>query len=139
MDKFMVTISPYNQATREVHGCNRLAMLRLALDKTVCFETKSWVMGGKRNYIMMIADLFEEMLKKALPLGCLGTEETILSLVWYNRPHLFHVHFNAPKNVPFDGGDYCKFVLPDPSEKWKDPDMYAQQKWFQEQKAKLTV
>jgi len=66
-----------------------------------------WVMGGKRNYIMMIADLFEEMLKKALPLGklayffmcsasdrlgvfpknlgCLGTEETILSLVWYNR------------------------------------------------------
>lgn len=67
-------------------------------------------MGGKREYVIKIADLYEEMLTEALPLGmhtpcltrrgtqpahlfftsspplgCLGTEETMLSLVWYNR------------------------------------------------------
>jgi len=133
MDKFMVTITPMYK-DHHIHGCNRAAMLRLTQDKTVCFEVKAWVMGGKREYVIKIADLYEEMLTEALPLGCLGTEETMLSLVWYNRPDLFHVHYNAPKHVPFDGGDICKFVNKGPETEWKDPEMYTQQAWFQEQK-----
>lgn len=133
MDKFMTTITPMYK-DRHIHGCNRAAMLRLTQDRTVCFETKAWLMGGRRSYIIKIAELYEEMLTNALPLGCLGTEETMLSMVWYNRPDLFHVHYNAPKRVPFDGGDICKFVNKGPETEWKDPDMYTEQKWFQEQK-----
>jgi hypothetical protein len=136
-------------------------------------------MGGRRNYIIKITNLYEEMLTNALPLGkpalnppfplhdspfllllllgCLGTEETMMSLVWYTRPDLFHVHFNAPRAVPFDGGDICRFALQGPESDWKvrlvarlsfpsrqsthaihhhvqEPEMFTQQKWFQEQK-----
>jgi hypothetical protein len=137
MDRFLITITPMYK-DHHIHGCNRAALLRLADDKTVCFEVKGWVMGGRRNYIMKIADLYEEMLTKALPLGCLGTEETMMSLVWYTRPDLFHVHYNAPRGVPFDGGDICKFALQVPETDWKEPEMFTQQRWFQEQKKLAT-
>lgn len=42
-----------------------------------------------------------------------------------NRPDLFHVHYNAPKHVPFDGGDICKFVNKGPETEWKVPSLVA--------------
>jgi hypothetical protein len=91
MDKFMTTITPMYR-DRHIHGCNRAAMLRLTQDRTVCFETKgkchsmspqltesrltarnamsvAWLMGGRKSYIIKIAELYEEMLTNALPLG----------------------------------------------------------------------
>lgn len=42
------------------------------------------------------------------------------------RPELFHVHYNAPKRVPFDGGDNCKFLVPGPDTEWKVQRCFSQ-------------
>ena len=56
MDKFLITITPMYK-DHHIHGCNRAALLRLAQDKTVCFETKGSV-ASAGWCTAMSADLF---------------------------------------------------------------------------------
>src|SRR3989344_7140456 len=46
--------------------------------------------------------------------GCLGTEETLLTMCYYRRPDLFHVHHNLERlDGHFDeGGDVCHMLWP---------------------------
>jgi len=111
MDKFLVTITQYAMGN-ELHGCYREAMLKLTHDQSPCYIAKGWLMGGQREYLEKVSSLYEYILNKTLELGCLGTEETLLTMAYYRRPDLFHVHHNfEDRSDPFpQSDDVCYFV-----------------------------
>lgn len=92
-------------------------------------------MGGNRPYLEKVARLYNYVLNKSLEMGnalllspdralmtpltllvpgCLGTEETLLTMAYYRRPDLFHVHHNVEdrSNPAPDSDDVCYFVWP---------------------------
>jgi hypothetical protein len=57
--------------------------------------------------------------------GCLGTEETLLTMAYYRRPDLFHVHHNfEDRSDPFpQSDDVCYFVWERTPAKVSTPDL----------------
>ncbi len=119
-------------------------------------------MGGSKNYIIKVAEKYEEILEKSLShgkfnqnthththrereresncfiflcffgeiaisnqSGCLGTEETVITMTWYSNPHLFHIFYNTHKRT-----DFCYFIWEPSYEK------LPLQKWAREQEQK---
>jgi hypothetical protein len=113
LDKVFLTVTPYALGN-ELHGCYREAMLKITHDVSPCYITKGWIMGGQRKGLERVASLYEWVMNKSLDLGCLGTEETLLTMCYYRRPDLFHVHHNIERlDGPFDhGGDVCHILWP---------------------------
>jgi len=111
MDKFFITVTSYAMGT-EIHGCYREAILKLTHDQAPCYITKGWLMGGQKEHLVKVSQLYEYVVNKSLELGCLGTEETLLTMCYYRRPDLFHVHHNVDRlDGPFDGGgDVCHML-----------------------------
>ncbi|ELR11156.1 uncharacterized protein ACA1_388160 [Acanthamoeba castellanii str. Neff] len=113
LDRFFMAVTPYAMS-HELHGCYREAMQKLTFDQPPCFITKGWTMGGQRKSLEKVSALYEYILNKTLDLGCLGTEETLLTMAYYRRPDLFHVHHNLEdRSLPFGpGGDVCHVIWP---------------------------
>lgn len=113
MDKVFTVVTPYAMS-HELHGCYREAMQELTHDVPPCFITKGWIMGGQRKALEKVVPLYNYILNKSLDLGCLGTEETLLTMAYYRRPDLFHAHHNLEDRTnPFGhGGDVCHVIWP---------------------------
>jgi len=113
MDKLFMAVTPYAMS-HELHGCYRAAMQKITFDVSPCFITKGWIMGGQRKYLEKVSNLYEYILNKTLDYGCLGTEETLLTMAYYRRPDLFHIHHNLEdRSNPFGpGGDVCNVIWP---------------------------
>jgi len=113
MDKLFMAVTPYAMS-HELHGCYRAAMQKITFDVSPCFITKGWIMGGQRKYLEKVSNLYEYILNKTLDYGCLGTEETLLTMAYYRRPDLFHIHHNLEdRSNPFGpGGDVCHVIWP---------------------------
>jgi hypothetical protein len=111
MDKFLISVTQYAMGN-ELHGCYREAMLKLTYDQSPCYIAKGWLMGGQREYLEKVSRLYEYILNTTLELGCLGTEETLLTMAYYRRPDLFHVHHNVEdRSDAFpQSDDVCYFV-----------------------------
>lgn len=134
MDKFLISVTPYAMS-HELHGCHREPMMKVTKGLAPCMITKGWMMGGQKKHLVEVAKVYEGVLAESLELGCLGTEETLLTMVSYIRPDLFHLHYNVnQKSNPFDsGGDVCHFIWPHQDYLEKE---LPTAKWVREQKEK---
>lgn len=89
-DKFFLTAFPYH-TDYEIHGMNVHGMTEIAGIKPN-FVCRASLMGGTRENIILIDDLFYDQLKECLSKGIIGTEEAIYTLLALKHPEKFHVH-----------------------------------------------
>ena len=89
-EQFFITSFPYF-TTSEIHGFNINVMTEMCntVPNRVCRAT---VFGGGRDQIKEITPLFYGLVEQSLLNNAIGTEESIYTILSYQRPDLFHVY-----------------------------------------------
>mmetsp|Transcript_20466 Transcript_20466/g.28705 ORF Transcript_20466/g.28705 Transcript_20466/m.28705 type:complete len:365 (+) Transcript_20466:160-1254(+) len=128
MDKFLITLSLY-AGSEEIHGCQRSLIMKLTYGLQPAFVTKGWLMGGTRQSIDDVVEVYNDMLNKTLEMGCLGTEETIFTIMQYSHPQLFHLHYNGDPFAPWEA-NFCEFL--NPHRQYIIPEVLEQEEWIAE-------
>ena len=87
-DKFFLTSFPYDTDS-EIHGYSVDKMTQLCRSKPdhVCRAT---LFGGTKEYIIKFNELYFDFINRSLKNGCIGTEESIFTIVDMMYPHLIH-------------------------------------------------
>jgi len=108
MDRFFMTKSPYRDGA-DIHGCLKDKMIQLA-GEMPDHVNKGWVFGATHHYLSLLYNEYVSMLNTSLSIGCLGTEETIFTILYYTHRHLYHVYDNGDNANEWDD-NMCKFVV----------------------------
>lgn len=96
-DKVFITSFPYNVIT-EIHGYSKQGFMELlgtAPDKVL----RASLFGGPTTHILPLIDEFENILRESVKNGFIGTEEALLTLVYYRRPDLFNLYTMVNGNI----------------------------------------
>ncbi len=101
LDKFFVLTYPYHQNT-EIHGFERQACARYCRTDFVDRVCRGGLLGGSRASVEKVFALYDAMLRETLRNGFMGTEESILTILSFRFPELFHVE-------PLPTGDTATF------------------------------
>lgn len=89
MNKMLYLAFPYD-GTVEVHGFEKNAMNRLAEHNTE-YVCRGGIFGGPKHVINEINDKYYGLLKETLPVGLMGTEESLFTILSYRHPQLCNV------------------------------------------------
>ena len=81
---------PY-EGRSEVHGFNRAALERYA-GTTISRVMRGGLFGGQVRAIPKVAALYEDWLRRTLTDGCMGTEESVFTLIAHRHPELFQCY-----------------------------------------------
>lgn len=90
-DKFLFVCFPY-ETTTEIHGFRIDKMNELSKDN-VNRVARGGIFGGHINCISQVNDMYYTLLKNTLAEGLMGTEESIFTLMTYQDPSMFDVHY----------------------------------------------
>jgi SAM-dependent methyltransferase len=87
LESFLFLSYPY-EANNEIHGFNFDAMNRHA-GKKVEYVCRGGLFGGKKEVINYANAMYYSLLQNTLNEGCMGTEESIFTLMSYIEPEKF--------------------------------------------------
>jgi hypothetical protein len=87
LDRFGVVCVPYT-ANDEIHGFDRQACARYCGVDFVSWLVRGGLLGGTRDAIDRVAELYAALLDDTLAHGHLGTEETLLTILAHRHPEL---------------------------------------------------
>jgi hypothetical protein len=87
-DKFIFVTFPYTEGP-EIHGFDREEMNKLAGVKNVEYVCRGGFFGGHKNSISEINNIYYHTLSSTLNMDLMGTEESVFTLMTYQRPELF--------------------------------------------------
>eukprot|EP01101_Sappina_pedata_P004906 TRINITY_DN2148_c0_g1_i1.p1 TRINITY_DN2148_c0_g1~~TRINITY_DN2148_c0_g1_i1.p1 ORF type:complete len:406 (+),score=116.24 TRINITY_DN2148_c0_g1_i1:65-1282(+) len=130
-NKLLATRSQY-AGSEEIHGCQRTLLAKITGGNHPAFVTKGWLMAGTKEALDNVVPLYDRLLNQTLSMGCLGTEETILSLGQYVAPQLFRSFVNGKPDNPFKSGDFCYFI--NSRADYAEDELTFQEKWMLENK-----
>lgn len=102
LDSFLFLSYPYD-ATDEIHGFNfkKMNQYSASVVKYVC---RGGLFGGKKEMINQANATYYSTLTQTLADGCMGTEESIFTIMSYREPHIY-------KRYELDGnGLIVKFI-----------------------------
>lgn len=100
-NKFFITSFPYC-TTSEVHGFDIQKMQDLA-GAVVNYVCRATLFSGSAGDLRKINSLYEELIDTALNLDCIGTEESIYTILSIKYPDLFSRH-------AMNSGDISEFL-----------------------------
>lgn len=86
-DKFFITSFPY-KTTTEIHGFNVHQLEQLA-GTTSDYVCRATVFSASRTELEHMHTLYWNMIMQALSLNCIGTEESIFTILSLKHPDLF--------------------------------------------------
>lgn len=102
LSTFLFLSYPY-EAMNEIHGFNFESMNKFAR-QTVKYVCRGGLFGGHKDYISEANSTYYSLLNSTLEYGCMGTEESIFSIMAHLEPHVY-------KRYELDGnGLIVKFV-----------------------------
>jgi hypothetical protein len=87
LESFLFLSYPYD-ASNEIHGFDFNTMNRYAGEK-VEYVCRGGLFGGKKDIINYSNGLYYSLLEKSLSEGCMGTEESIFTLMSYIEPEKY--------------------------------------------------
>jgi len=96
-NRFFITKSPYPEGP-EIHGCPRSIITRFTNGIQPDHVCKGWIMGGSGIALEKILIQYDGALNRTLNSWCLGTEETVFTVLYHSQPWLFHVYQNGGTN-----------------------------------------
>ena len=97
MDRFLMTHAYYDLIT-EVHGFSRSGFLKLSgMDsrRRRVNLVRGDTLAGRAGYIEVVAVLYELLVRESLKEGYMGLDESVLSIMAYRYPALFHMFSNS--------------------------------------------
>jgi len=89
--KFFYIAFPYPDGG-EIHGFNRQKMNEIAEVENVDYVCRAGFFGGHKDTISEANGLYYSLLSNTLNEGYMGTEESIFTLMTYQKPQLFKKH-----------------------------------------------
>lgn len=89
MNKFLFLSFPYENSS-EIHGFERSTANALAKVKNISYVCRGGLFGGKREAITQQNGHYYGVVKEAFEADCMGTEETIFSIMAHRNPELFN-------------------------------------------------
>lgn len=89
MDKFLFLSFPYEDS-REIHGFTRRIANQQAKVKNIRYVCRGGLFGGKREHIAQQNGIYYGATKTAFDAGCMGTEESIFSIMAHQKPELYN-------------------------------------------------
>jgi hypothetical protein len=95
MDSFLFLSYPY-QANNEIHGFNFDVINRTAGEK-VTYVCRGGLFGGHKDVISKANETYYHLLNETLSRGCMGTEESIFSIMAHKEPH-FYKRYSLDEN-----------------------------------------
>jgi len=111
-NRFFITRSPYGGGRAgEIHGCDMRKLKKLVPeDSLVDHVCKGWIMGGTFEALDRLVPEYLKLINDSLNVGCLGTEETLFTILYHTHPDLIHAFDNGePHNPSLD--NVCKFFV----------------------------
>lgn len=99
--RFFITCDPYPDGG-EIHGCDRKLHQKFCQGAHTMFVCKGAVFGGDRDLIERYTEAYHDTITRTLAEKCLGTEETIFSILRYTHPHLTNWFRSSMDESPFD-------------------------------------
>lgn len=90
--KFLLLCYPY-RAAGEVHGFTHGALARYANVPAIEWVARGGFFGGSAAYVVEAARLYEAMLGYTLDQGCMGTEESVFTILAHLHPDIFERSF----------------------------------------------
>jgi len=90
-DKFLFISFPYPDGG-EIHGFTRSRLNEFAQTKNVDYVCRGGFFGGHKDNISEVNGIYYHSLHNTINQGCMGTEESVFTLLTYTHPHLFHKH-----------------------------------------------
>ena len=90
-DKFLFVCFPY-ETTTEIHGFSINKMNDIA-KTSVDRVARGGIFGGHIDHISKANDMYYGLLKNTLEEGFMGTEESIFTLMTYQDPEMFDIHY----------------------------------------------
>ena len=85
LDPFLFLSFPYETGA-EIHGFPREAMNKYARTDNVKYVCRGGLFGGRKSQIKKISDIYYRLLHTTLDEGCMGTEESIFTILSYLYP-----------------------------------------------------
>lgn len=92
LNKMMFIAYPYGSDTNEVHGFTRKGMNEYA-GKPTEYVCRGGVFGGNRDAINQFNEKYYHLLNETLNAGCMGTEESVFTLLTYRDPQNYNINF----------------------------------------------
>jgi hypothetical protein len=86
--KTFLFLSYSYEAKDEIHGFNFEAINRYAREK-VTYVCRGGLFGGHRDFISQANPTYYSLLQDTLNEGCMGTEESIFSIMSHLEPHIY--------------------------------------------------
>jgi hypothetical protein len=92
--RFLLVCFPY-EGSSEVHGFDSDSLARLAGVSHTRWVARGGLFGGARDQVDTVATAYGLALQQTLDAGLMGTEESLLTLLSYQRPEWFDLQFVA--------------------------------------------
>lgn len=89
-NNFFMTSFPYI-ADKEIHGYN-IDQMTNRCDQFPTQVTRATIFGGTTEQIDVISKLYKDEIENAITNDCIGTEESMFTILSYRHPELFNIH-----------------------------------------------